>query len=55
MRVFRERLSFCLCPSFKFPVGLERGVWDLIVIAPDYCPTFCFMYRLEAMKRNFRN
>ena len=28
-RVFRQRLSVCLCASFRF--GFDGGMWDLIV------------------------
>ena len=34
MRVFSEGLSVCLCASFPF--GFEGGMWDLIVLIPDY-------------------
>ena len=34
MRVFRERLSVFVRPSF--PSGFEGGVWDLIVLIPDH-------------------
>ena len=35
VRVFRERLSMCLCASFSF--GFEGGMGDLIVVIPDHC------------------
>ena len=38
MRVFRERLSVFVCPSFPFDV--EGGIWDLIVLIPDNCRYF---------------
>ena len=36
MRLFRERLSICVCSSSSF--GFENGMWDLIVflIMPFY-------------------
>ena len=42
MRVFRERLSICMCASFPF--GFEDGVWDLIVlrVTLDHCLSFYF-------------
>ena len=43
MRVFRERLSIlCVCPSFHF--GFDGGMWDLIVLIPDYCLSVYFVY-----------
>ena len=33
--VYRECLSIRLCASFPF--GFEGGMWDLIVLIPDYC------------------
>ena len=30
MRVFRERLSICVCASFHF--GFEGGMWDSIIL-----------------------
>ena len=35
VRVFRERLSICVCASFPF--GFEGWMWDLIVLVPDHC------------------
>ena len=35
VRIFRERLSVCMCASFL--CGFEGGMWDLIVLIPDYC------------------
>ena len=35
MRVFRERLSSCMCASFSF--GFEGWMLDLIVLVPDHC------------------
>ena len=35
VRVFRERLSVCVCLSFLF--GLWGGMWDLVVLVPDRC------------------
>ena len=32
VRVFRERLSICVCSSF--PSGFERGLWGSIVLLP---------------------
>ena len=29
------RLSACECASFPF--GFEGGMWDTIVLLPDYC------------------
>ena len=39
-RVFRERLSICVCASFPF--GFEGGMWDFIVLVPDHCLSFDF-------------
>ena len=44
MRVFRERLSICICASFPF--GFEGRVWDLIVLVPrvpHYCLSIYFI------------
>ena len=35
VRVFCERLSICVCPSFPF--GFDGGMGDLIVLIPDHC------------------
>ena len=37
-----SRLSICLCASFPF--GFEGGMWVMIVLLPDHCPSFllCF-------------
>ena len=35
MRVFRGRLSICMCASF--PYGFEGGMWDLMELVPDHC------------------
>ena len=35
LRVSRERLSVFMCDSFPF--GFEDGLWNLIVLFPDYC------------------
>ena len=34
-------LSF-LCVLF-FPFGFEGGMWDLIVLIPDHCPSIYFL------------
>ena len=34
VRVFRERLSVCVCSSFLF--GFKGRMWDLIVLIPDH-------------------
>ena len=38
MRVLRGLLSICECAVFPF--GFEAGLWDLIVLVPDYCLFF---------------
>ena len=38
MRVFPDRLSICVCVSFRF--GIEGGMWDLTVSIPDHCFSF---------------
>ena len=38
VRVFRERLSVCMCPSFPF--DFEGYLWELIVSVPDQCLSF---------------
>ena len=43
VRVFREHLSICVCISF--PYGFEDGMWDLIVLVPDYCYLFIYLDR----------
>ena len=40
LRVFRERLSVCVCAAFRF--GFEGGMWDLLVLVPDHCLSFYF-------------
>ena len=36
VRVFRGRfVRFCVCPSF--PLGIEGGMWVVIVLIPDHC------------------
>ena len=40
VRVFRERLSICVC-SF-FPFSFEGWMWDLIVFIPDHCLSVYF-------------
>ena len=40
VRVFRERLSACVCASFLF--GFEGGMFNLIVLVPDHCFSFYF-------------
>ena len=40
IRVFRERLSVCVCASFPF--GFEGGMWELIVLVPGHYFPFYF-------------
>ena len=40
VRVFRKRLSFCVCASFPF--GFQGGVWNLVVLIPDHCLSIYF-------------
>ena len=40
VRVFRERLSVCLCASFPF--GFEGGMWDLSLLIRGHCLFICF-------------
>ena len=42
VRVFRERISTWVCASFPF--GFNGGMWNLIVLVPDYCLSFYFVY-----------
>ena len=35
-------VKFCVCPSFPF--GTEGGMWDVIVLIPDYCLSIYFTY-----------
>ena len=35
VHVFHESLSVCM--SASFPFGFEGGMWDLILLVPDYC------------------
>ena len=47
-RVFHGRLvKFRMCPSFSF--GIEVGMWDVIVLIPDHCPSIYFTYGLVGM------
>ena len=47
VRVFRERLSICVCASVFF--GLEGGMWDLdlIVFVPDHCLSVYFTHHIS--------
>ena len=40
VRVFRERLSVCVCSSFPFV--FEGGMWILIILIPDHCLSIYF-------------
>ena len=46
MRVFRERLSICVCSSFPF--GFKGGMWDLIVLVVELCLSIYFVYQSSA-------
>ena len=37
MRVFRERLSKCVCLCVSFPFGFMNVAKDLILLVPDHC------------------
>ena len=38
-------VTFCVCPSFPF--AIEGGMWDVIILIPDYCIAIYFnMLRL---------
>ena len=37
-----------LCPSF--PLGIEDGMWDVIVLIPDRCLSIYFTIMLEDYK-----
>ena len=28
-------IRFCVCPIF--PLGIEGGMWDVIILIPDHC------------------
>ena len=34
----------CVCACASSPFGFEGGMWDLIVLIPDYCLSFYFIY-----------
>ena len=40
VRIFRGRLSLCMCASF--PIDFEGAMLDLIVLVPDHCLSFQF-------------
>ena len=40
MRVFRERLSICVCASVPF--SFEGGMWDLVVLILNFVFLFTF-------------
>ena len=40
IHVFRECLTISVCVSFPF--GFEGGMWDSILLVPDYCLSFYF-------------
>ena len=42
MRVFRERVSICVCASFPF--DFEGGMWDLIVLIPKHLFSIYFFH-----------
>ena len=48
MRVFRERLSICVCVSFPF--RFEGGIWDSTVLIPNHCLSFYFSSSRHANK-----
>ena len=38
------RSCFWLCVCVSFPFGFEGGIWDLIVLIPDYYLSSYFSY-----------
>lgn len=50
VRVFRGRLEvcvcmcLCMCPSFPFVI--EIGMWDLVIVFPDYYLSFLHLVQL---------
>ena len=40
------RVPFVNCCQF-ISFGLEGGIWDLIVSAPDHCLSFNFLYSVN--------
>ena len=41
-------VKFCVCPFFPF--GIEGGVWDVIVLIPDYCLSIYYQYEPVSVK-----
>ena len=37
---FVSFVNECICECTSFPFGFEGGVWDLVVLFPDHCPSF---------------
>ena len=46
VHVLQERLIVCVCASFLF--CFEAGIWDLIVLVPDNCLSFHFVFSRAA-------
>ena len=40
---FFDRLSICVCDLFSL-IALRGEIWDLIVLVPDKCISFYFIY-----------
>ena len=36
-------VKFCVCPSFPFGIGIEGGMWDVIVLIPNHCFSIYFV------------
>ena len=47
VHVFCERLSVCVCSSFRF--CFEVGMWNLIVLMADLCLSVYFVQLLRMM------
>ena len=42
-------IKFCMCPSC--PIGIESGVWDVIVLIPDTTFSF-YLFRISVGPAN---
>ena len=53
MRVFRERLSVCVCASLPF--DHSDGMWDLSVLISDHCLSIHFVFQQRIRTHLCRN
>ena len=39
----------------SFPFGIEGGVWDVIVLIPEHCPSIYFSYCCYSLQFTMQN